>query len=101
MVDAGLLRPADPHQVSLTLWAHGHGMISLYHRGLLGVDTEEEFRALMTTSFLRIARGLGTDRFEKVAERLYPARGSTSEEWSVGGRGGGDLERQGTEPVSV
>jgi AcrR family transcriptional regulator len=75
MIDDGFLVPADPHQVSLTLWAHGHGMISLYHRGLLDLDGEEDFRALMTASFIRIVRGLGTERFGEMAEGLFPARG--------------------------
>ena len=75
MMDAGYLEVNDPHRVSMTLWAHGHGMISIYHRGLLGVDTEEEFRTHMTESFVRLLVGLGTARIGEVTEKLQEIRG--------------------------
>jgi hypothetical protein len=74
MMDAGYLEVADPHQVSLTLWAHGHGMISLWHRGLLGVESVEAFRDIMAASFVRILEGLGTGRIGEVAETLQAVR---------------------------
>jgi len=63
MMDAGFLHREDPHQVSLTLWAHGHGMVSLYHRGLLPAKEEGEFRSLIGESFLKVVRGLGTEKY--------------------------------------
>ena len=74
MMDSGYLKEADPHEVSLTLWAHGHGMISLFHRGLLGLDTEEDFRSLMSDSFLRVLSGLGTSRFGEIGDSLRRVR---------------------------
>jgi AcrR family transcriptional regulator len=65
MMDAGFIHPGDPHEVSLTLWAHGHGMISLYHRGLLPVSNEGGFRALIAASYARVIRGIGTERYQE------------------------------------
>ena len=70
MMDAGYLKVAEPFDVSMTLWAHGHGMISLYHRGLLPVKTETEFRELMAASFIRVLEGMGTESIGEVAEEL-------------------------------
>ncbi len=63
MMDAGFFRAGDPHRVSLTLWAHGHGMVSLYHRGLLPELDEAAFRAVMTASFVQLVQGLGTEKY--------------------------------------
>jgi AcrR family transcriptional regulator len=63
MMDADFIHPGDPHEVSLTLWAHGHGMISLYHRGLLLVSNEEEFRSLIAASYAQVIRGIGTEKY--------------------------------------
>lgn len=54
---AGLLRECDPEGLGVTLWAHAHGLISLYLRGSLEMS-EAEFRALYRTSGLRILQGL-------------------------------------------
>jgi len=62
-MDAGFIKRGDPEQVSLTLWAHGHGLVSIYHRGLLPVDTEPEFRDVMTRSFQWLVRGIGTEAY--------------------------------------
>ena len=74
MSDAGYLREGDAHEISLTLWGHAHGLISIYHRGLLPVRSKEDFRDLMTESFLRIMTGLGTDAFTELAERIRSDR---------------------------
>jgi len=68
MMDAGFLKEGDPHAVSTTLWGHAHGLISIYHRGLLGGMDAEAFRQLVTESFLRVLVGLGTEGFEAAAE---------------------------------
>jgi AcrR family transcriptional regulator len=64
MMDAGFLKPGDPEEVSLTLWAQGHGMISIYHRGLLPVANEEEFRDLMVQTYSRVFSGIGTQAYQ-------------------------------------
>lgn len=58
-VDAGLLRPCDPEELGVTLWAHAHGLISLYLRGSLEMS-EATFRELYRSSGARIFQGLGT-----------------------------------------
>lgn len=91
MMDTGFLEKGDPQNISLTLWAHGHGLVSLYHRGLLPVSTEEEFRALLFRSYGRLMRGLAT---EKYLEHLDPgpslddpeeSHGSDAEPVGLGG----------------
>lgn len=60
-MDAGLLRRQDPEQVGLTLWAHAHGMISLYTRQMLapGEDLDAEvFRSMYKDSVQRLFEGL-------------------------------------------
>mgnify|MGYP001822481206 CR=1 FL=1 len=61
MMDAGYLKEGDPFKVSNTLWAHAHGMISIYHKGLLPIETLEDFRSEMTASFYRLMEGVGTE----------------------------------------
>jgi AcrR family transcriptional regulator len=63
-MDAGLLRQGDPERVSVTMWAHAHGLLILYWRGRLDngdpVMDEEEFRGFFQESGLRLLEGLGT-----------------------------------------
>jgi len=59
---AGILQEGDPLQVSLTMWAHSHGMVQLFHQGHLGSD-EKAFRALMEESGARLMAGLATETF--------------------------------------
>ncbi len=87
MMDAGLIKKGDPHQVSLTLWAHGHGLVSIYHRGLLPVRSEEEFRALVIDSYLRLISGVGTPAYEAQlsgGEGDGHAPGQHTREWISG-----------------
>ena len=58
-VAQGMLREGDATDISVTLWAHSHGLISLYLRGMLLVD-EDTFRALFRSSTRRLLAGLGT-----------------------------------------
>jgi AcrR family transcriptional regulator len=64
-MDTGILREADPKAVSTTMWAHAHGLITLFHRGFVPLS-RDEFRTLFRQSGARMARGLGTD--EKASE---------------------------------
>ncbi|MSR36623.1 MAG: TetR/AcrR family transcriptional regulator [Gemmatimonadetes bacterium] len=58
-IEAGLLRDGDPQSIGMTLWAHAHGLVSLYLKGMLPVE-EGQFRALIKGSGARLMNGLGT-----------------------------------------
>jgi len=69
-VEAGLLRERDPCQLGLTLWSHAHGLLSLYHRGMLGVE-EQEFRELFLESRLLALRGVAPESAHDRLERAW------------------------------
>lgn len=63
-MDTGLLREGDSEAVSTTLWAHAHGLVTLYNRGVLAREREmpeEEFRELFQASSRRLLQGLVPD----------------------------------------
>lgn len=60
--DAGILRDGDPVQVSITMWGHAHGLLSLYHQGHLRMD-EEMFREHFHHSGANMLIGVATDEF--------------------------------------
>jgi len=74
MIDAGYLKEDDPHKLSLALWGHAHGLLSIYHRGLLPAFDGEAFGNLMTESFLRMMEGLATEAFQEVADEIRASR---------------------------
>jgi hypothetical protein len=52
------------------MWAHAHGLVTIYHRGFIPV-TEAEFRELFHQSALRMMLGLGSaERSQEVEETL-------------------------------
>ena len=59
-MDAGILRDFDLDSVSVTMWAHAHGLITLYHRGFLPLS-HDEFKQLFRQSGMRMAVGLGSE----------------------------------------
>ena len=61
-MDSGILKAGDPVQTSLTMWAHAHGMLALYHLGHFRME-EKEFRTLFEESGARLMRGVGSDEF--------------------------------------
>lgn len=61
-MDEGILTEGDPVKTSLTMWAHAHGMLTLYHNGHFRMD-EETFRAQFEESGARMIRGVATDQF--------------------------------------
>lgn len=63
-MDAGLLEGPSPEQVGVTLWSHAHGLVSLYHRGLLEMG-EERFRTLFRASRRRVLEGLAGPRLQE------------------------------------
>jgi AcrR family transcriptional regulator len=84
-MDAGLIRRSDPADVGLTLWAHAHGLISLYARGLLSFPvplTDAEFRQVFRESGRRVLMGLA-------GPALSPA-GLDDADGDEGGRGAGE-----------
>ena len=56
--DAGALKPGDPRSLALQLWAHGHGLASLWLAGQLGELEEAAFFALYSESCAAQLRGL-------------------------------------------
>ncbi len=66
-IEAGILREGDPEGIGLTLWAHAHGLLTLFLRGMLPVD-EAAFRELVAASSERMFRGLATPAFGEGAE---------------------------------
>lgn len=53
----GVLREDDPWDVSMTLWAHTHGLIALYRAGRFSYDAAQ-FRTFYLASLQRLLRGL-------------------------------------------
>ena len=61
-MECGMLKPGPPETVARTIWAHTHGLVSIYHRGLLRMD-EPEFRQLFLESSWRLMEGLAEPEF--------------------------------------
>ena len=76
-IDAGLLKEADPMHVSIPLWAHAHGLVSSYLRGMARA-TEEEFRTMYRESSLRAISGMATERYLKEAMKVMNAERETA-----------------------
>lgn len=63
-MDAGLLERGDPAEVSATLWAHAHGLVSIWLRGMVDLD-EKAFRSLYGASARRVLAGMATDEHRR------------------------------------
>jgi len=59
---AGILKEGDPTETSVTMWAHAHGMVQLFHQGSLGNDPDR-FRVLFRESGVRLWAGIATREF--------------------------------------
>jgi AcrR family transcriptional regulator len=57
-MESGFLRKDDAHGVSLTIWAHTHGLVSIYLAKKWPID-EPGFRRLYAESTERMLHGLG------------------------------------------
>lgn len=68
-MQAGILKDGDPEMASITMWAHAHGMVQLFHEGCLPVD-EDEFRLLFRQSGARLMAGVATEEFTKDLENM-------------------------------
>lgn len=71
---AGILKPGDPEEQSMTMWAHAHGMIQLYHHGCFPMEPQE-FRALFRASGARLMAGVATDEFAREIEKIMESGG--------------------------
>lgn len=56
-MDAGRMRKDNSLETGLTIWAHAHGLISMFTLGRFGDDTAA-FRKLFTRSMKRLHHGL-------------------------------------------
>jgi len=70
---AGILKEGDPEDVSITMWAHAHGLVQLYQQGRLNTDAEG-FRSLVQASGERLFAGVGTDEFLSRIEEQKASR---------------------------
>jgi hypothetical protein len=59
---AGILVEGDPLDTSLTMWAHAHGLVQLFHQGHLGKDVQA-FRKMFRESGVRLMAGLARKDF--------------------------------------
>lgn len=58
--DAGLLRAGDPNGLALTIWAHCHGLVSLWlDSHLRSLSEAKAFAAFFRESIDSVLRGLG------------------------------------------
>lgn len=56
----GYLREGDPSELALHIWAHCHGLVSLWICGLMqGLEDTEVFSAFYTSSVMGFVSGLG------------------------------------------
>jgi len=74
-MDAGMLQPADPMEVGLTLWAHAHGLIKLYQQGHFQMP-ESQFRDVYRASAQRMMSGIATEVYRKEIAGRVAAAGS-------------------------
>jgi AcrR family transcriptional regulator len=72
-MDEGVLKEDDPKDTSLTMWAHAHGMISLYHHGHFRIG-EAEFREMFLASSRRMMMGMATEAFAAEVEKQQATR---------------------------
>ena len=56
-IQAGIFRDGDPDELSLTMWAHAHGLITIYLRGMCPL-VEDDFRMVYRQSGRRMMEGL-------------------------------------------
>lgn len=76
-MDAGMLIEGDPIAVARTIWAHAHGLVSIYLRGLVPME-EDDFRRFFRESAWRLMEGIADPEFvlernARVADELQAA----------------------------
>lgn len=95
-VECGMLRKADVNDVAMSIWAHAHGIVSLYHRGLLGMD-EEQFREFFRQSTWRLMKGIADEGF--VADMDEEVQRAVAAGEALTSRGPRPMEGQSTPDV--
>lgn len=76
-VDAGILKAQERARITLTLWGHAYGLLSLYSRRMMDDMPEEAFREEFRASRRRVLTGVGTDEvgsFFSAAKAPRPER---------------------------
>jgi AcrR family transcriptional regulator len=68
---AGILEQGDPLEAAITMWSHAHGLIHLFHQGILGDDVQA-FRKLFAASDARLMAGLATEKKAAVTTTTEP-----------------------------
>ena len=69
-MECGMLKSGPPETVARTIWAHAHGLVSIYHRGLFRIE-EPEFRQLFMESGWHLMVGLAEPAFaEEMGESV-------------------------------
>ena len=71
-MECGILKSGPPETVARTIWAHAHGLVSIYHRGLFRID-EAEFRRLFRESGWRLMEGLAEPEFAEAMGKTVQA----------------------------
>lgn len=83
-LEAGLFRGGDPEAISTTMWAHVHGLVTLYLRGRLARKEcaldDDGFRRLFHESSLRLVRGVGTEAFAEAIEAYGAASAGAADD---------------------
>jgi AcrR family transcriptional regulator len=57
-MDTNILRQGNPEELALTIWAHSHGLVSLYLRGFIPLS-RPEFERWFHASFALVLGGMG------------------------------------------
>lgn len=73
-METELLAGTSPEEVGVSLWSHAHGLMSLYHGGLLDLD-EDRFREVFRVSRWRVLEGLAGPRLRWQLEDGEPLAG--------------------------
>ena len=77
-IQAGIFREGDPDELSLTMWAHAHGLITIYLRGMCPL-MEEDFHTMYRSSTARLMEGLAGPNWVPPSERP-PCEGGVAED---------------------
>lgn len=94
-MDDGILAEGDPEAVSVTMWGHAHGLLTLHRKGILMRDRamdEADFRTLFEESGLRLLRGLATPGHMALVDAERGGEGARSRGASGGEGAGGPSE---------
>ncbi|MEE2668511.1 MAG: TetR/AcrR family transcriptional regulator [Gemmatimonadota bacterium] len=109
-MESGMLKPGSPQTVARTIWAHSHGLVSFYHRGLLRTDEvghfrrmdETEFRQLFLESSWRLMEGLAEPEFAAaMGERVRQTVVEEGKTTTVGGSDGVEGAESAVEAPSI